>query len=341
MRAALFSYVLVAAALQTAPSEIFAQPNSTATTVHWENDVMGGTDDHYTNGLKVTRERQALEIPKRLERVVDALLDCSTEDPPCSFQRGWTLGQNIYTPRDIDVPDAIPGDRPYAGWLYGGAHAAMRNRREMHRIGVDIGVLGPAAGAEVVQTEWHRLLRLDLPQGWDHQMDNELGIVLTHDYKRKLAVRGFEARSPVCPGFCWDLIGRTGVSAGTIFNLAEVGVRLRVGKRIEDDFGLEPIGPVVLDQPFGKQRASGIGWYFFGGSTARINFRNSLIEGSLFHDGPALEANRYVSDLEVGAAFRWRRFRFMYRQIVRSPEIDGESNPHRYGSLAFSIVPFD
>src|SRR5690349_8815106 len=34
----------------------------------------------------------------------------------------WEVGQEIYTPRN-DAPAPLPGERPYAGWLYGSVTA--------------------------------------------------------------------------------------------------------------------------------------------------------------------------------------------------------------------------
>jgi hypothetical protein len=39
-------------------------------------------------------------------------------------------------------------------------------------------MVGPAAMAEHVQTFWHSLMGLHVPQGWDNQLHNEPGVVL-------------------------------------------------------------------------------------------------------------------------------------------------------------------
>ena len=42
-------------------------------------------------------------------------------DPEAVVRVGFTLGQDIYTPRDIKIADPQPWDRPWAGWTYIGA----------------------------------------------------------------------------------------------------------------------------------------------------------------------------------------------------------------------------
>ncbi|OPX34630.1 MAG: hypothetical protein B1H11_10530 [Desulfobacteraceae bacterium 4484_190.1] len=40
-----------------------------------------------------------------------------------------SLGQNMYTPKDISQKDLIKGDRPYAGWTYFGIAFHSKNER--------------------------------------------------------------------------------------------------------------------------------------------------------------------------------------------------------------------
>src|SRR2546430_7064985 len=42
---------------------------------------------------------------------------------------GYTVGQNIYTPRNIRSSIALTYDRPYAGWLYFGMILQRQDRK--------------------------------------------------------------------------------------------------------------------------------------------------------------------------------------------------------------------
>src|SRR4051794_7425071 len=82
---------------------------------------------------------------------------------------GWRVGQDLYTPSDIKVAAEFigPPDHPYAGWLYGGFFREDHRTDGTHtRLGIDIGCLGPCAGGEWTQTNFHRLINQPLPQGW-------------------------------------------------------------------------------------------------------------------------------------------------------------------------------
>jgi hypothetical protein len=87
--------------------------------------------------------------------------------------RRFLAGQRIYTPRR-DAPEPVPGERPYAGWLFAGAQIARGQRS----LAVEIGFTGPAALGEPVQNGVHRLLGSERQEGWEHQTGFEPGILL-------------------------------------------------------------------------------------------------------------------------------------------------------------------
>lgn len=86
-------------------------------------------------------------------------------------QNEYSLGQDIYTPRDKSASERVKGERPYAGYLYG--------RFEQSRIltdeadwywGVEAGILGPRAGGKDTQCTVHDWLGQACPNGWRHQL---------------------------------------------------------------------------------------------------------------------------------------------------------------------------
>ena len=86
-------------------------------TVQIENDVFGGgTDRHYTNGLRISYVFPAHKLPPlaRFLRRITPFIDRRAE-----MRVMGAVGQNIFTPSDILDPALIADDRPYAGWLYG------------------------------------------------------------------------------------------------------------------------------------------------------------------------------------------------------------------------------
>ena len=85
----------------------------------------------------------------------------------------FLVGQRIYTPR-LDGPEPVPGERPYAAWLFAGAQIARGDRS----LALEIGWTGPAALGEPVQNGVHRLAGSQRQEGWEHQTGFEPGILL-------------------------------------------------------------------------------------------------------------------------------------------------------------------
>ena len=93
--------------------------------IYSENDkYFAGTDEHYTNGFKVSVLSTDLAsftggpVPlpvQRLARTLGGLVP-----PGHAYKLGLSLGQNIYTPVDTSATAYQPNDRPYAAWLYAG-----------------------------------------------------------------------------------------------------------------------------------------------------------------------------------------------------------------------------
>lgn len=77
----------------------------------WENDVIAGTDHHYTNGVELSY----LSIEDHLWdwfRSGSRLLPGVGEDD--HLRVGLALGQTIFTPDDTVATQPLPEQRPYA-----------------------------------------------------------------------------------------------------------------------------------------------------------------------------------------------------------------------------------
>ena len=96
---------------------------------YFENDLFADTDQYYTNAVKLTwltkdlREyRQALPEWLTLATWLAPPASQPPDDgqPSTLYNIAFSLGQDIYTPDNIESSTLLEEDRPYAGWLYGG-----------------------------------------------------------------------------------------------------------------------------------------------------------------------------------------------------------------------------
>ncbi len=277
-----------------------------------ENDSFGGTDQYYTNGIKIGGGIPADKVSRFFTRPPNALLDTITDGASNHF--GLFFGQNLYTPRDITIAAPQPFDRPWAAWLYVGAVAQSVKEERLHTVEVDLGVVGPPALGEQVQTFWHdHIVNAPEPKGWDNQIRGEPGFLLTYLHKRR-----YGDSSGV------QLVPHIGASLGTIATFARAGLLLRAGQNMTGfgPDGIEPGGAMLKNARRQQDagRAQPHEWFVFAGADGRLVAHNIFLDGSLFRDGPSVASRDYVYDLLAGVSVRIDALRVSVTRVKRSEE---------------------
>lgn len=285
----------------------YSPPSGSEVQLFIENDMLSNTDRYYTNGIKlgVGLPFELLQSPAA--EVLRQLDPHDGED----VHVGLFLGQNLYTPRDIEMTRAQPLDRPWAAWLYLGGVAQRARANRLDTVEFDVGMVGPAALGEPVQKAWHRLVDTHEPRGWQHQIRNEPAFMFSYLHKRRFGTDRV------------DLILNGGGSLGTVMTQARVGAMLRVGGRL-NGFGpdtIEPGGAMLHStRAVGAQRFAGLSWSLFAGVDHRLVAHNIFLDGSLFRAGPSVESRRHVRDYSLGFALRVDTLRFSWTRVARSAE---------------------
>jgi hypothetical protein len=291
-----------------------------------ENDMLANTDRYYTNGLKV-----GIGLPlEPLQSPAAALLRSLDQEEGEDVHVGLFLGQNIYTPRDISISAAQPNDRPWSAWLYLGAVAQRARENRLHTVEIDVGMVGPAALGEAVQSNWHRLIGVGRPKGWDNQGPNEPAFMVSYLHKRKY---GNDHA---------DIVAHAGASLGTVMTNARVGGLVRLGHGITG-FGpdtIEPGGAMLqgtrASGDTGYSVRHGREWYVFAGVDQRAVARNIFLDGPAFHGGPSVDRRDHVFDTSLGFSFRYHGLRFSWTRIRRSEEFrtaTGGGGVQRFDSM--------
>lgn len=302
--------------------------------LQFENDLFGsGEDSHFTHGTRISYLTS--EQPTGFESKLKSTILAAIPDffIPKTRRFGMILGQNIFTPEDISRSDLILDDRPYAGWLYLGAGFVTEGgekQKFMENLEISLGVVGPAALGEQVQSEWHDLIKVKEPQGWDNQLDNEPGFILF--YERKLPLRPtWEKLNTII-----DLTPSAGFALGNVFTYFAAGLTLRLGYNIPNDYGPPRIRPGLAGSGFftPKNRFT---WYLFAGVEGRAVGRNIFLDGNTFQDSHSVDKKILVGDLQVGIVVTlFRNFRMGFTNIFRTKEFDGQPEPDEFGSINLS-----
>ncbi len=294
-----------------------------------ENDMLNGTDANYTHGTRLSYLMDQDKIPEWVKTGASYI---PTFDGTGKLRAQFAMGQSIFTPGDITIAAPQPDQRPWAGWLYGTVGLASYQNHRLDRLSLDVGVVGPASGAEAVQRNWHDIFDFAEPLGWDNQLKNEPGFVL--NYERSYIVPIAELSSL---GIAFEAIPHASGAVGNVLTQAAMGGTLRFGSGMQQDFGPPRIRPSLPGGDF-FEPSDGLAWYLFAGFEGRLVARNLFLDGNTFVDSPSVDKKWLVGDLQVGAALTWRSTRISFTQVYRTREFSSQDNPSRFASLALSVA---
>ncbi len=315
---------------------------SSAVTLVTENDkYFAGTDRHYTNGLKLSflGTTRLDESPRFVRTVARWLPTLRGEADSQLYKVGVSLGQNIYTPGDTEafIPD--PADRPYAGWLYSTLDFQARSLdgKSLRMVEIAFGVVGPAALGREAQNGFHDIIHVPHANGWDYQLENEPGLMVSWERRHRLLRADLGDSS----GFSTDIIGRYGLSLGNIRTNLAGGFGTRVGWRLPEDFGADLIRPSGGDEA----PASTTSVYFFASTEVRAVARNIFLDGNTWRDSRSVDKRPVVADFNAGLVFRFparlgglRGLQLAYIQNYRTKEFYGQFKRDVCGSISLTAM---
>ena len=250
--------------------------------LRWDNDFLairgnGEPDDRdYTQGLEIAAELARDSAPGRGGYRV-------------------ALGQRIYTPRlDGEVP--VPGERPYAGWLYASVALRSGSARVAYTLAAEAGVTGPPALGEPIQNGVHRLTNSERQRGWSNQLVFEPAFVLRGRAELLRRMGRVEVRP----------YGEAGV--GTLWDGVAAGVRAGAG---------------------GERGA-----YADAAVRGEWVARDLFIDGNTFTSSVHADRRPLVASAEAAVGHRWRRWAAEYRIAARGREYAAQRSPHLLGTIA-------
>lgn len=343
--------VPVNALIVAAPMTILAAGSPWQFIGQWDNDLLTGTDDGYTNGARIAFAR---ELPANsdehyfLENALRGLSGASgdfaldkfrfPEAEAVRFQYGVGLTQLMFTPKDPDAPAPPPGERPYAGWL--GLEFSLQASAgdSASTATLSVGTTGSLSYAEDAQKWTHQNIS-DSPifQGWDTQAPGELTLNLHLDHKQRLGFLDGTRDWPVeVDGFYeWGgAVGnfRTAAYLGTLFraglNLpaSHATPRVQLGSFTETIFDASDKG------------ADQLSIYGFAGVRGYAVLHDISLDGPVFHDwDESTDSEPWVGEISFGLGARWHEIELSLSHTLRSDEFEGQRNRSRYGSVMLRI----
>jgi lipid A 3-O-deacylase len=312
------------------PQEVTDDTNDNFITFAFENDSIGsGTDQNYTNGVRLTYFDLRAEFPDIAHEIADYA-------PTFDINKGssvyYSFGQNLYTPDDISSSVQASNDRPWAAFLYVALGMATQTGDHIDELEATIGVVGPLALGRQVQTVVHRhVTSSPIPNGWSNQLENEPGLILSWQRRWPTALT-YEIKS-----LTLSFAPHIGISLGNVYTYGNTGFSFRISseKSRSSDTPLR-VRPALPGTGYFEVSPDGWGWSLFGGIEGRAVARNIFLDGSTFVSSHSVSKFPVVGDANAGIAVKVGHMRLSYTLVLRSKEFKSQARSDLFGAVNLS-----
>lgn len=293
----------------------------------FENDLFADSDGHYTNGIQFS---WLTGVQRDESWLRDVAMAMPIFDTGSKLRFEYSLGQQIYTPREIDIPYPQPNDRPWAGWLYAnlGLVAETEGKR-LDQFQAGLGIVGPGSLAKDTQKFVHNIIGGTDPEGWNNQLKTEPTLQFTYQ-------RSWRALEAKLLGFEMDATPHLGAALGNALIYANTGVMARFGQDMPDDYGPPRLDAGLAGSGYFKPKADW-GWYVFAGADGRAVGHNIFLDGNSFRSGPSVDKKTLVGDWQAGFAVVIGNARIAYTQVFETKQFYGQDYGDSYGSVTLSV----
>jgi hypothetical protein len=291
-----------------------------------ENDADFRTDEAYTHGASIT----ALFLRKDIRDTIFHIpfTDYKKQDNYISF----AYAQKIYTPQDLESSELIEDDRPYAGYSYIQTALHQSYNHSLKSLTFQIGLVGPSTGMESVQKTIHDIIGSPYPQGWEHQLGDELTIQLNYDETIYIKTKDiYSYKSVVIPNYGFEL--------GNASTKVYTGALFRIGNYIPDDYGSLPLNSNSYNKiPLEKSYQPAKGWNFCFNFSLKANLiaRDIFLDGNSNRESHSVDKNNFTINGGYGFSLFYNNFSMDYMHTHTSKEFKEQDYYTGYGSFIFS-----
>ncbi len=276
-----------------------------------ENDMLFSTDSYYTAGLGLTYTH------KHLKRTPAQLILKPKSEHVLTYS-GFGIEQRLFTPSSIIMPDEIANDQPYSAYILATNFSVIVNQEKKMKLSneIGIGVMGPLAGGEEVQSFVHKIVGSAIPIGWNEQLQNTFLI----DYQFRIE-----------KGFGPDLLANHlvpffGARVGTLTNRVQIGAMLKLGNK--DKYLQHNINTKSLKKKFI--------WEWIFSANLQGVFYDAVLQGSMFReDKNALNRSETTShqyQFRTGVNLFYHNFSLRYMLNFNSSNFNAAVY-HRFGGI--------
>ena len=298
----LFVLFLCIAAVQKITAQETEPKN--AVSLRHDNDFLLGTDRYYSFGSFIDYRRKIASdfIFEKKENNV--------------LQLNFSLGQQGFTPDELDETVVEVFDYPFSGWLFLSSEVVQATTKNALSLKFQLGVTGDASLAGQLQRWYHDFLNIGDEPTWEAAIPGALLFNLQgrHNFEIPLS-----KKSNAFFNFL------TNASVGTKDIFIEEELLFSFGKR-------NRLSNTSLFNFINSTREV----YGYLGFAYRYVAHNTLIEGSLFNDDApfTLDANENIFKFRMGVSFRIRSNIIKLEHNFNTEE-NSLSRNHNYTSFIF------
>jgi lipid A 3-O-deacylase len=192
-------------------------------------------------------------------------------------------------------------------------------------------MVGPAALGKPTQKFVHRITKSEKPGGWDAQLKNEPGLMIS--WERVLP----ELYSADIAGLHFRTSAYGGATLGNIYTYGNSGLIVQLVPQKYKWQGLPiRVRPAMPGNSYFSVPEDKFSWSLFAGIEGRAVARNIFLDGNTWRDSPSVDKKNLVGDGNIGAAFTYGRTQLTYTLNWRSEEFYGQDKPDLFGAIGLS-----
>ena len=260
-------------------------------------------DQYYSNGVAIRyrRVRNLTSWKSGIEKVI----------------RSYDINHRIFSPRHLWWVNVEEMDRPYAGQLsLSSSNEYYFSKGIYLKAKAELGWMGPALLTSDLQYNWHKTFGMQLPLGWDYEINNALIINAYGTYARTLI-----------SGEVLDLTSESNLALGTTFSHGRQEIMVRLGKMKPIQHSTQHNGVLgIKNDNFGNHE-----FYFFISPGMEYVAYNATIEGNILGKKSIYTEIRkpWIFQMRAGVMASWTRFDFALIYYRRTKETT-EAVYHKY-----------
>ncbi len=278
--------------------------------ISYDNDFFTATDRNYTQGYSFMLRHPGLKNNPLYYIFLNA--------KNAHNRYGVGFEHIGFTPRQIGSPLIQFGDRPFAASAMIKSYKISIDTLKRYRLvsSLNIGVIGPAAFGKEIQTGIHRAIDNVIPQGWQHQISND--IVLNYEVSINYQLLRLSNNL--------SLEGTGSMRVGTLYTNISTGLISTLG---------------IVNSPFTSNTSNKrFQIYLYAHPQVRLVAYDASLQGGLFTNSvytiESSKIERFVGQIDYGLIIQTKKLYFEYgfSRITREFK-NGEA--YKWGGLKFGF----